>query len=309
MNAMFQRELLFVTGKGGVGKTTVALALALAAGREGRRVALCEVAGQAHAPRRYGVAAGAAGSERGLTECVWATTVEPLRALEEWAGHVVGSRRLVHVLARSNAFHAFVAAAPGARELLAMTKAWELGRRERWTSGARRYDLVVVDGPASGHGVGMLRTPHTFAEIARVGPVATQARRVAALLEDPARSAIVVVAQAAEMPVSEALELESRVHGALARDVDRIVVNGVLPRRFSGHDVQRLAAANGRVDPAVAAAVRSQAGQAAAQQGQLRRLRRDAGAPVATLPFLAVPELGRAELDGLASVLGERLER
>jgi anion-transporting ArsA/GET3 family ATPase len=211
------------------------------------------------------------------------------------------------VLARSNAFGAFVAAAPGARELISITKAWELGRAERWTRHAHHYDLVVVDGPASGHGVGMLRTPHTFAEIARVGPIATQARRVAQLLEDPSRSAMVAVAQAAEMPVSETLELEDRLRGALGRGLDRIVVNGVLPRRFSAQDVERIARADGALPAAVAAAVRSQAGQAAVQQGQLRRLRRDARAPVSTLPFLAAPELGPGELHALADVLAGRL--
>jgi len=307
MTSMLQRELLYVTGKGGVGKTTVALALALAAARTGRRVAFCEVGGQDRAPRLWGLAGGRPGVEVGLEERLWATTVDPQHALEEWAGRVVGSRRLVGVLAHSNAFAAFMSAAPGARELVSITKAWELGRAERWRPAARGYDVVVVDAPASGHGVGMLRTPHTFAEIARVGPIATQARRVAALLEDPSRSAMVAVAQAAEMPVSETLELEGRLHEALGRGVDRIVVNGVLARRFSAQDVERLSVADGRVPPAVSAAVRSQAGQAAVQHEQLRRLRRDAHAPVSTLPFLAVGEIGPGELHGLADVLGERL--
>ena len=130
-------------------------------------------------------------------------------ALEEWAGRQIGSRRLVGLLTHSNAFAAFVNAAPGARELVAITKAWELGQRERWVKGRDGYDLVVLDGPASGHGVGMLRTPHTFAEIARVGPIASQARKVVALLEDPARSAVVAVALPAELSVCETLDLEA----------------------------------------------------------------------------------------------------
>jgi hypothetical protein len=182
------------------------------------------------------------------------------------------------VLARSNAFSAFVHAAPGARELITITKAWELGRRTRWDRRRRGYDLVVVDGPASGHGLGMLRTPHTFAEIARVGPIASQAREVDELLRDPSRSAILTVALPAELPVSETLDLEGRVRDALRRDVDAIVVNGVLPRRFSGEDVAQVAAVDGAAPSAVLAAVRSHHGQAVAQQAQLRRLRAGAGA-------------------------------
>ena len=299
-------ELAFVTGKGGVGKSTVALAAALAAARDGRRVVLCEVAGQARAPQLYGADRRRPGREVQLEDRLWATTIDPVLALEEWAGRQIGSRRLVGLLTHSNAFAAFVNAAPGARELVAITKAWELGRRERWVKGMGGYDLVVLDGPASGHGVGMLRTPHTFAEIARVGPIATQARKVAALLEDPSRSAVVAVALPAELSVSETLDLEQRVAGAVGRPLDAVIVNGVLPRRFSAADVERLLSRDGQVPGPVAAAARRQHGQASTQQGQVRRLRRHTGAHVTTLPYVAAPHLGLDEVRVLADALARR---
>jgi anion-transporting ArsA/GET3 family ATPase len=297
------RELAFVTGKGGVGRTTVALAFALAAARAGRRTVLCELAGQARAPRLYGLDTVRAGREMPLEERLWATTIDPVLALEEWAARQIGSRRLVGLLTRSRTLAAFVDAAPGARELLAIAKAWELGRSERWTRGLGGYDLVVVDGPASGHGVGMLRVPRTFAEIARVGPIAGQARAVAALLEDAERSALIAVAQPAELPVSETLELEGRVLAALGRPLDALVVNGVLPGRLSAADVDRLATGDGAVPSAVVTAARRRHGQATAQQGQLRRLRRNAIAPVTTLPFLARPQLDVDDVRELAERL------
>jgi anion-transporting ArsA/GET3 family ATPase len=300
-------ELAFVTGKGGVGKSTVALAAALAAARDGRRVVLCEVAGQARAAGLYGVEAPRPGRELQLEDGLWSTTIDPVVALEEWAGRQIGSRRLVGLLTHSNAFAAFVNAAPGARELVAITKAWELGQRERWVKGMAGYDLVVLDGPASGHGVGMLRTPHTFAEIARVGPIATQARKVVALLEDPVRSALVAVALPAELSVSETLDLEHHVAGAVGRPLDAVVVNGVVPRRFSAAEVDRLLSRDGDVPPPVAAAARRQHGQASTQQGQLRRLRRHSSAHVTTLPYVAAPHLGLAEVRTLADELARRL--
>jgi anion-transporting ArsA/GET3 family ATPase len=173
--------------------------------------------------------------------------------------------------------------------------------------GARPARALVVDAPASGHGVGMLRTPRTFAEIARVGPIASQARKVLTLLEDPARSAVVAVALPAELSVSETLDLEGRVEGAVGRPLDAVVVNGVLPRRFTAAEIDRLVSRDGAIPHPVAAAASRQHGQASAQQGQLRRLRRHSAAHVTTLPYVAAPHLGLAEVRALADALAHRL--
>ena len=307
MPPLLHRELVFVTGKGGVGKTTVALATALAASRSGRRTILCETGGQRRAAALFGRRGSVSGVEVQLAERLWTTSIDPRRALEEWAARQIGSRRLVGVLSRSNAFAAFVNAAPGARELVTITKAWELGRAERWNRHANGYDLVVVDGPASGHGLGMLRTPKTFRDLARVGPIATQSGRVADMLQDAGRSAVLAVALPEEMPVTETLELEARVRAELGREIDAIVVNGVLPWRFTGPEIAALAGADGAVPAAAAAAARMQHGQSSAQQGQVRRLRRHARADVLTLPFVARAALGLEDLSAIAAELGGRL--
>jgi anion-transporting ArsA/GET3 family ATPase len=305
--SVLERDLLYVTGKGGVGKTTVALALALVAARQGMRVILCEVGGQARAQALFGYDGARPGHEAALEDGLWATSIDPALALEEWAARQIGSRRLVHVLTGSSVFSGFVNAAPGARELLAITKAWELGRPDRWVRSASGYDLVVLDAPASGHGLGLLRTPRTFAEIARVGPIASQARAVSELLEDRRRSGYVAVALPAELAVSETLDLEARLHEQIGRELDAIVVNAVLPRRFSAAELEALGAADGRVPHAVLAAAHDLHGQAAAQQSQLRRLRRHADAPVHTLPFVFTPALRLDHVRALASVLEREL--
>src|SRR5437016_6606629 len=120
-------------------------------------------------------------------------------------GHALGSSRL---------FQAFAMATPGMRELLSIGKVWELAQLNRRTRGAAPYDLVIVDAPATGHGVGVLRTPRTFADIARVGPVAHQARTIAATIADRAFTGVVAVATPEEMPVNETLSLRD----ALAED-------------------------------------------------------------------------------------------
>lgn len=310
MTSLLQRDLVYVTGKGGVGKSTVAAALGLAAAARGRRTIVCEVASQDHLSRLFR-REGVTGRELELVRDLWAVSIDPQAALREWVAAQVGSRGVVRVLTHSSAFHYFAAAAPGARELMTITKAWDLAQPRRWEKGAPTYDLVVVDAPASGHGLGMLRTPRTFADIARVGPIRNQSERVWEFLTDPARTGYLAVAAPAEMPVAETLDLEDRLQRELGRPLEAIVANGVHPRRFSRADLERLAVAStdGRgtsAKPALAAAS-FEYRRVRAQQAQLGRLRRGARAPVVTLPFLFEPDLDLAALGRLARELGRKL--
>ena len=115
--------------------------------------------------------------------------------------------------------------------------------RER--RGRAPYDLVVLDAPASGHALAMLGSPRTFSSIVRVGPLAEQAQKVREMLEDPGRTAYVAVTHASEMAVTETLELEEGLRRELDRDLDAVIVNGTMPRRFTREELSRIAAAAG----------------------------------------------------------------
>jgi anion-transporting ArsA/GET3 family ATPase len=265
-----ERKLIVVTGKGGVGKTTVSAALGLLAVRQGLRTIVVEVTGPEAAAGTAGAGRLAAllgqgvggssipprhGVETELREgLLWSLSIDRDRVLAEWL-RAIGGRVPARVLTSSSSFQYLVAAAPGAREMLSMIKVWELaqGRRPQdrgsrdghRTERAADYDLVVLDAPATGHALAMLRSPRTFSAIARVGPIARQSGQVRELLEDPARSAYLAVTHATEMAVTETLELREGLRRDLDRELDGVVVNGTLPRRFEGGELERIAALNG----------------------------------------------------------------
>jgi anion-transporting ArsA/GET3 family ATPase len=307
------RHLIVVTGKGGVGKTTVATALGMLAAGRGRRTIVVEVGEQHRVPALFGVTP-TRGEETPLDDGLWSITIDPYRALLEWIETQVGGRVPARVLGSSATFQYFVAAAPGAREVATMAKVWDLAQTERWGKRRNRFDTVVLDAPATGHALALLRSPATFAAIARVGPVANQAAHIRELLDDPGYSSYLAVTQAGEMAVSETIELEAKLRRGLGRRLETVVVNGVLPRRFDASELaeteQAAGAAGergGGVAQTAARAARSLARQSAVQQAQIARLRRHRLPPV-TVPFLFCSEL---DLDGVRTVaehLGRRLD-
>jgi anion-transporting ArsA/GET3 family ATPase len=337
MASALERKLIVVTGKGGVGKTTVSAALGLLGARRGLRTIVVEVTGGEAGNDAAGTGRLAAllghceppphGVEVELQEgLLWGLSIDRDRVLAEWL-RALGGRVPARVLTSSSSFQYLIAAAPGAREMISMVKVWELaqGRRpadresrgKSPAEGARGYDLVVLDAPATGHALAMLRSPQTFSTVARMGPIARQSGQVRELLEDPARSAYLAVAQATEMGVTETLELRESLRRELGRELHAVVVNGALPQRFDGGELQRIAslgggapsggraagARNGYRDAGADAVTRSAVRAAHAvhtrartQQRQLARLRRGAG-PHGSPLVLKVPFLFRGELD------------
>jgi anion-transporting ArsA/GET3 family ATPase len=290
---LLDKRLVFVTGKGGVGKTTVAVALGLRAAAAGKRTIVCEVSSQENASRIF-EHTEVGFHEVEMEENLWSISIDPDESMREYVLLQLKVRAMRDLLFRSRIFTYLAAATPGLKELVTIGKIWELAQLDRKVKKGRKYDLVIVDAPATGHGIGFLQTPRTFANIARVGPIHSQALELDRLITDQDHTGTAIVALPEEMPVNESAVLEKELRSEVGIAVDRVYLNGLYPERFSNEEAARLAEVatgeNGLVRAAARAGV-SEHGRARSQRAQLSRLRRRVEAPVRALPFLFEPEM------------------
>jgi anion-transporting ArsA/GET3 family ATPase len=287
---LIDKRLVFVTGKGGVGKSTISIALGLAAAARGKRTIVCEIGGQ----------------ETQVADNLWAISIDPDQSLREYLLLQLRVRAMRDMLVRSRLFNYLAAATPGLKELVTIGKIWELAQPNRKVKKAREYDLVIVDAPATGHGVGFLQTPRTFAGIARVGPVHSQAQELDRFITDHDTTGVAIVSLPEEMPVNESASLEDQLTNQIGISVDRVYMNALYPERFSKGDASELERALEEAEGPARAAVRaalSEQRRARSQRAQLQRLKRAVSVPVKTLPFVFKPTLDVPSLERLAGAL------
>ena len=288
-------------GKGGAGKSTVSAALGLAEARAGKRVLVCEVAGQHRIARLFRAAAAGEDGTTELAPGLHATSIDPERATEEYLAGQLKVRPVVEMLTRSKAFHTFAAAAPGLPELVTVGKVWSLAIALD-EDGVPVWDVVIVDCPATGHGVALLETAANVDEMVGGGPISDQAARIHEVVSHPAATGIVVVARPEELAVSEAVEAV----GILRADglpVAATVLNGVREPRFAPAERDALEAAAAAGPSAVRAAAEAalrhlEHEEADAAYGE--RLA-EAGVPVLTLPEVV---LRRFDIEALEVLSG-----
>ncbi|HXP33308.1 MAG TPA: ArsA family ATPase, partial [Acidimicrobiales bacterium] len=203
MVGLLDRRLVFVTGKGGVGKTTVASALALFAAEHGRRTLLCEVDAKGDAAA-YFEAGPTSFTPREVLPGLWAMSMDTEASLREYLRLNLRIPIVGRIGPLAKAFDFVATAAPGVREILSVGKlCYEV--RER------HYDLVVVDASATGHVVGHLAAPQAINTLVQVGLIRSQTDWMLEILDDPATTGVCIVATPEEMPVTEAIELAARL--------------------------------------------------------------------------------------------------
>lgn len=290
MSTLADKRFVLITGKGGVGKTTVCAAEALALAAKGKRVlvAMC------NAKERLSVMLGVPPIGPMIAHVapnVWAVNMDPEKAVEEYGTLVLHSRALYKTLFDNRYVRTFLRAVPGMHEWAMLGKAW-WHTTERDEGGAWKYDVVILDAPATGHGLDMLRVPKVILDVVPPGILRRDAERAWQLFQDGATSAIVLVTLPEEMPTTETIEL-ARALREMGLPIGRVVVNGVLPPLFSRDERRDLAAAGVTVaraadDPgeAVLAAARDRAIRERVQAESLNRLSKELPVPPAFLPLL-----------------------
>jgi len=310
---LLDRRLIFVTGKGGVGKTTVAAALALFASEHGKRTLLCEADPRGDIAS-YFETSPTEFRARELLPGLWGMSMDTEASLREYLRLNLRIPVVGRIGPLAKAFDFVATAAPGVREVLIVGKFCYEVREDH-------YDLVVVDASATGHIVGQLSAPQAINELVKVGLIRSQTDWVLEILSDPARTGLVVVTTPEEMPVNETMELAVRVKQETTVELASVVVNRVLPELFGRSEEQifeqlcqedataelgRLA--DGDAGPVLQAA-RLAVTLRRTRAGHLERLRAGIDPEVAMLylPFLFTRSHGLRTIRQVARSLGEEL--
>lgn len=222
-----RRQLLVVTGKGGVGKTAVSAVLGRMLSEAGRRVLVVEVDPRENLHQMLGLPPSG-GEIVAAAQRLWLQNLKPRQVLDEVVRDRLKMELLVRRVLGSPIYQHFAEGAPGLTEMAILGHAWRLLHGlER--DGAPELDQIVLDAPATGHGVRLLAAPLLVSDVIKNGPFAEMAGELARFVADPERCGIVAVTQAEEMPVQEVLELREALRRQVGREPEMLVVNGQYP--------------------------------------------------------------------------------
>ena len=313
--ALLDRRVLAVLGKGGVGKSVITAALGRAAASNGKRAMLVEFGGAESMAALYRTPpVGYGGAE--VSPGLEAMSITPGQAVEEYLVRMLKFRLLYEVVFRNRYIEPFMNGVMGLSDLISIGKVMDLewlrtdGSLGPKAEGPKQYDHIILDCPATGHGLSLLRAPQAMMDITRVGPLFSNAKMIRDLLADRDRVAVLLVTLAEEMPINETIELQARLADSVDVEIAGVVVNAVPPILFgspaeSAHwdELQGLANTLGpSAQRAVANGQRTLRDRARAE-AQIARLSESVDLPIAEVPLLRGLDLDVGGLDEIAQHL------
>ncbi len=232
LNEILSRKLLIVSGKGGVGKTSVAAAFGLVASGLGKKTLIVEINAAERISNLFGISE-IGYCETELAKNLFAINLDPRSAFEEYVLEQIYSKKIYHLIFENKFVRSFLDATPGLNELLEIGKIWSITDREKDSPGKQKYDLVIMDAPATGHGLAFLNVPKVVAQAIRVGPLKTKAVEILKLIQDPVKTLLIGVTLAEEMPVNETLEMLHTAKESIQVGLGPVFANAIFPSVFS----------------------------------------------------------------------------
>ncbi|MEE2750769.1 MAG: ArsA family ATPase [Myxococcota bacterium] len=304
--SLHNARVLVVTGKGGVGKTTLTAALALRQARQGKRILVAEFGGAARIPALFGLESSSYEPQQ-LGENLYALSLTPEAAIEDFVVLRLKLRSLYRLVFDNRMMRPFLAAVPGLHDLVQLGKLYyEEALQE--PDGTPKWDQIILDGPATGHGINMLHAPRSMMDLTVAGPFHENAKLVHTVFSDPERCQIVVAALPQDLVVNETQELAHQL-GEYRAQLGLCILNEVEPKPFAelswwktvrphlaGHGLEESLAC---VDREVNRAIQAQEAR--------RRLETNLGVEVLDLPHLETDEMGLEEIGTLAELLESSL--
>lgn len=309
-----EKRLIILSGKGGVGKTTLSLAIAMKAAAAGRRTLICEVGENEKIAPMFG-RSSVGYREEPLAENLNAIYINPDESFNEFVRRTLKIEALWKPVVESKLIRSFISAAPGIKELMTLGKIMDL---ERTTGKDKRprYDLVILDAPATGHGLTLFKVPFVAMRASRAGPLYKNAKLVADLLQDPMRTIFYVVTLAEEMPVNESLEMIASIESDLRIPLGGLLANALHPPVLEGQAATLAAMLRdapqgplkeclGGMSPASLAATASRMeSRHRLNRSHLAALREKTRLPVHEIPFIFDSPWGLGSIRRIAEAIG-----
>jgi anion-transporting ArsA/GET3 family ATPase len=230
---MFDRKLVIVSGKGGVGKSAIAASLAFHAAREGNRVLCIGMTDAVGLATHFGVAS-LTYEPRRVHAGIDAIAIDRVAALDEYLHLQLRIPKAAPLRQFTKFFEELVDTAPGIREIITMGKPLF----ETWRT---NYDRVIVDAPPIGQLISYLRAPVTVANVVPTGAVRDEAMRMRMTLADATQAGLLIVTMPEELPVVETIEALHEMGDEALIDLLGIVVNRVIyPLTATADDIEGL---------------------------------------------------------------------